>query len=141
VFDDPSVLVNEFIADYFRWNAAAHQRMEELPPKHSDEVWLEAATLAKQEYADLILKKYCRPGFEGEGTAWGSDPLHDPSCETIGSVKPRGKRCVIQTTMVRIDKIGKERVTNFEYHLSREDDRWSLESVKVVMKDGKYDSL
>ncbi len=139
MFDDPSALVNEFIADYFRWNDAAHRRDEELPPGHSDEDSEQAMVEAEEEYATL-LEKYCRPGFQGESIAYGTIPLHDPSCETIVSVKPRGKRCVIKTT--KTYKIANlDMMNHYEQHLSQTDDRWHLESVKVVMKDGKYDSL
>jgi hypothetical protein len=91
------------------------------------------------EYATL-LEKYCRPGFQGEAIAYGNPPLHDPSCESIVSVKPRGTRCEIKTT--KAYTMGKlAMVSDYEYHLSKDDDRWSLESVKVVMKNRKHDRL
>ncbi len=142
--DDPRTLVEAFIADYFRWNQEAYQRYESphrlrLRGQARDKAHRQAMEAAREEYAAL-LARYCRPGFEGQSISFGSSSMHDPGREVVVSVKPRGDRCVVRTRSTEV-VAGTELVNDYEYRLTRSEDRWYLESLKTVHEDGKFECL
>lgn len=135
--DDPAEFVRAYLADHLGWNQAAYAR--EPKGRCRDEVRMAADEVSKAEYAKL-LAKYCRPGFVGQPITYGIPPLHDPACETVVSVTPRGRRCVVKTRSTLL-LAGVELVTDFEYWLSRGDDRWYLDGVKYVDGAGRHECL
>ena len=135
--DDPVAVVRAFIADYFRWTTAAHER--DTRGRRTAAAQLASMEVAEREYAAL-LAKFCRPGFVGQPIAYGIPPLHDPEREVVVSGKPRGDRGLVKTRKV-YDVGGVEMVQDYEYRLSRSDGRWYLESVMCVVDGGRYESL
>lgn len=132
--DEAKVLMESFIADYFGWNAAALERHERS--SHSDAGLFAAVQYSKKEYADLI-GRYCRPGFVAQPISYGIPPQHNPEVEVIVSIRPRGDRCLVKTRLTELN----ERDQDFEYRLSRSNERWFLESVKCVVSGRRYDLL
>ena len=134
--NDPSEIVGAFIADYCRWNAEAKERYDQA--RQSDDARIEAIDVAREEYATL-LNKYCRPEFRGEPISFGTPSAHDPAFEQIQSTNTRGKRSLIKTRKVL--EADPEIGTDFEYRLTHDGGRWYLESVKVVVRGRRYESL
>lgn len=132
---DPAALVLAFIADYDRWNAAANARLDKAG---EPDAAINRATKAAERDDRALLAKYCRPGFTGEPVAFGTPSLHPAGSETVVSCAPRGGRCLVRTRTAE-DEFGV--VVDFEYRLSRADERWYLERVTVVDGTGPYESL
>jgi hypothetical protein len=126
--NDPKFVVEAFIADYLAWNDKAY-----VESKTSDE------NRAEADYQKL-LARYCRPGFTGEPISFGSDSSHGPLNETVVSVTTEGDSSIVKTRHIQdIDSF--QFLSDYEYHLSREGDRWYLDRVFYVDAQGKYDCL
>jgi hypothetical protein len=135
--DEPTAVVLAFIADHHRWNAASRER-DRLAGRSAARQRA-AVEATEQEWA-AVLARYCRPGFAGQPIAYGIPPLHDPGCEAVVSVRPRGDRCLVRTRKVyEVGGVGM--VQEFEYRLSRADGRWFLESVRCIVDGRGYESL
>lgn len=126
-----------FIADFKRWNAAAHERSERAGK--SDALQLESMEVAKQEYAEL-LARYCQPGFVGEPISFGTPPMHDPDCEFVVTTAFSGDSCLVQTRMIS-EVTGVEMVDEFKYSLLCNNGYWYVDSVKCMIDGVDYESL
>jgi hypothetical protein len=123
--DTPESLVKNFIEDFFQWN-------NKCP---------EIRTLQQIEAEYLkIVEKYCRPNFQPLGVAFGSDSRHHPDNEKIISVETFGNETIVKTQNTKDYGFGKF-VSDYEFHLSYENERWFLEQIYYVNEEGKYESL
>jgi hypothetical protein len=126
--DSPQAVVTAFISDYLEWNRAALQ-LELDDPEHDIE---EAEKLYQ-----VLLDKFCEPGFVGEPISFGSDSSHDPKHEKIVLEEVSGVDAVIRTSQQ--DEHGF--VSEYEYRLRFKHNRWFLLAVDYLDADGSYPSL
>jgi hypothetical protein len=126
--DSPQAVVHAFITDYLEWNRAAFQLELDDP-----DGGLEQAERLYQ----VLLNKYCEPGFIAEPIAFGSDSSHDSMCEKIVLEKISGLDAVIKTSQQ--DEHGF--VTEYEYRLIFKQARWFLLAVDYIDAEGTYPSL
>ncbi len=127
----PQELVLQFIEDYFEWNSQAVElggRHFKLSP--DDHVRIE------QDYRKL-LDKYCRPGFQGEPIAFGTESSHNPDKEVIVSQAIDDSEAAITTR--HTDQFGFE--TEHEFRFEREGSRWFLVAVDYIDGGEKYPGL
>ena len=125
----PGTVVRSFIADYASWNANSVKRGFSL----------KALEESEKEYESLIAK-YCRPKFKHQAVSYGDHSMHEVESEVILSVEAQGDKALVRTRHTRKHPKG-EFISNFEYHLSKYQSRWYLESVQYVDNEGKYEGL
>ncbi|QEH35554.1 hypothetical protein OJF2_41070 [Aquisphaera giovannonii] len=134
VAKDPAALVERFIEEYSRWNAAAMQRHSfssiHLTPEEKANL-----DLSVKEHHDLVAR-YCRPGFSPRQCSWGVPSLHAPGSEVIAAVEQQGDSCLVRTRTTD----GRP-LRGFEYRMSRADGRWFLESIRGMVGDNSYENL
>jgi hypothetical protein len=88
-----------------------------------------------------IIEKYCRPNYQHLNVAFGSESAHDPKNEAIVSVETDNIKSVVKTQLMR-ELIGNTKYTDdYEYHLTFENNRWYLEQIYYVTKEGRYEGL
>src|SRR5262249_19536053 len=127
---EPVLLVKEFICDYHRWNDNAYLKHE-----NSDS---EAVQKSIESEWQTILQKYCRPDFEGQPIAYGSESDHDLAREEFVSTEIEGGVATIRT---RTKKADSDFIADYEYVLKHNEGRWLLEQVYYVDDEGKYPGL
>jgi hypothetical protein len=130
--DSPQAVVHEFIHDYFRWNLAALQLELDDP---------DGGLARAEKLYQILLDKFCEPGFVGEPIAFGSDSSHDPSREKIVLEEISGDHAVIKHAAIKTTQQDEHGfVIDYEYRLMLRQ-RWFLLAVDYVDADGSYPSL
>ncbi|HFZ1497739.1 TPA: hypothetical protein ACIJT1_001462 [Citrobacter freundii] len=124
----PEQVITAFQRDYKYWNDQSFQRNQNYGKQ-------EVMLLAQKGWNEL-LKKYTKPGFQGEPIAFGSESSHDPEQENIISVQITEKVATVTTRLSR-----QYYSPIYEYQLSKENDTWYLSQIFLVDDDGKYPSL
>lgn len=110
----------------------------EIKGQHAEEN-VELMANADAEYKKLI-EKYCRSEFQPLGVAFGGDPAHHPDNEKIISVETFGNKSIVKTQNTLDYGFGKF-VSDYEFHLSYENERWYLEQIFYVTDEGRYECL
>ena len=166
----PENLVKHFIRDYFQWNNKFSGLMSkikdsqdsdlssiginelilnanqiknvsqyvEIKGQHAEEN-VELMANADAEYKKLI-EKYCCSEFQPLGASFGGNPDHHPDNEKITSVENFGNKSIVKTQNTLDYGFGKF-VSDYEFHLSYENERWYLEQIFYVTDEGRYECL
>ena len=127
----PGDLVLAFIEDYFEWNSEA-VKLGGIKFEHSTDTH----NRIQHSYRKL-LDKYCRPGFEGEPIAFGTESSHEPNKEVIISEDIGDSKASIRTR--HTDQFGFE--AEHEYRFELEGSRWYLVAVDYIDGNEKYPGL
>ena len=121
----PESLVKVFIEDYFQW----YKKCFEMRTVEHIEI----------EYQKIITK-HCLPNFQPLGVAFGSNPRHHPDNEKIISVETFNNKSIVKTEHTLGYEFGKF-VSDYEFHLSYENERWYLEQIFYVTEEERYECL
>lgn len=121
----PENLVKNFIEDYFCWykKCFGMRTFEQM----------------EAEYQKFI-NKYCRSDFQPLGVAFGSNPSHHPDNEKIILVETFGNTSIVKTQHTLDYDFGKF-VSDYEFHLFYENERWYLNQIFYVTDEGRYEGL
>lgn len=125
----PSEITLEFIKDFKKWNDYAYNLS--LVKSDNDE-------LIELEYKKII-SKYCKENKKHQGISFGSHSNHSPEFEKITKAIVKKESAIIKTKF--IDPSNSFRNANYEYHFVKIENKWFLEEVYLVDKDGKYEGL
>lgn len=128
-FKTPSEITLEFIKDFKKWNDFAYNLS--LNNNNSDD-------LIESEYKKIITK-FCQATKFHQGISYGSHSNHSPEFEKITKAIVRKESASIKTKFV--DPNNSFRNANYEYHFVKIENKWFLEEVYLVDKDGKYEGL
>lgn len=128
-FKTPSEITLEFIKDFKKWNDFAYNLS--LNNNNSDD-------LIESEYKKIITK-FCQATKFHQGISYGSHSNHSPEFEKITKAIVRKESAIIKTKFV--DPNNSFRNANYEYHFVKIENKWFLEEVYLVDKDGKYEGL
>ncbi|ULQ57770.1 hypothetical protein KJS94_06110 [Flavihumibacter rivuli] len=123
----PEEITLRFLDDYAKWNADAI-RMTEKEDCHQFD-------MIEETYHQLVMH-YCLPGRTYSGASYGSDPLHSPSFEKIKSTSLKSNTAVVTTMATNPKQPGNG--DTYEYHYIRVDNRWWLEEIYLLDREGKY---
>ena len=129
IANTPSELTLEFIKDFKKWNDYAYNLS--LEKIDNDE-------LIELEYKKII-SKYCKENKKHQGISFGSHSNHSSEFEGITKVIVKKESAIIKTKFV--DPSNHFRNANYEYHFVKIENKWFLEEVYLVDKDGKYEGL
>lgn len=121
----PENLVKNFIEDFFHWN----YKSSEMNSLHQIEA----------EYQKII-EKYCRPEFQPLGWSCGGDSDHHPDNEKVILVETFGNKSIVKTQHTLDYGFGKF-VSDYEFHLFYENERWYLNQIFYVTDEGRYECL
>jgi len=125
----PSEITMEFIKDFKNWNDYAYNLS--LEKSDNDEQ-------IEQEYKKII-SKFCKENKTHQGISFGSHSNHSPEFEKITKAIVKKESAIIKTKF--IDPNNSFRNANYEYHFVKIENKWFLEEVYLVDKDGKYEGL
>ncbi len=125
----PSEITLEFIKDFKNWNDYAYNLS--LEKSNNDK-------LIELEYKK-ILSKFCKENKTHQGISYGSHSNHSPEFEKITKAIVKKESAIIKTKFV--DPNNSFRNANYEYHFVKIENKWFLEEVYLVDKDGKYEGL
>jgi hypothetical protein len=114
-----------YIEDFFHWN----NKSSETESWHKIEA----------EYQKII-EKYCRPEFQPLGFSFGRNPDHHPDNEKIILVETVGNKSIVKTQYTLDYGFGTF-VSDYEFHLFYENNRWYLEHIFYVTDEGRYECL
>lgn len=128
----PQQIVLAFIEDYFNWNALATRLCDK--EEHADDG--DPLDKAEQKYQELI-GRYCLPGFEAEPIAFGTESSHDPALEVIVEAHIHQDTAIIKSKHTNASGF----ISDYEYRLTRQGDRWYLDAVNYIDDEGSYPSL
>ena len=127
----PEEITLAFINDYKAWNDYAMQMRESGDPKADWKIG--------KAYDEIILK-YCRESLKYQPLAYGSEASHDPAKEKITKIDQSDSVAVVHTKHER--KVGTVDLSNiYEYSFEKENNRWYLTSVAVVIDGERYEGL
>ncbi|EKT55837.1 MULTISPECIES: hypothetical protein [Morganellaceae] len=124
----PEQVVIAFQYDYKIWNDQSFQQSQSRETKDT--------TLLAQKSWNELLKKYTKPGFEGEPIAFGSESSHDPEQEKIIATEITEN---IATVTTKVTQLYYSPI--YEYHLVKQNNSWYLSQIFLVDEGGKYPSL
>ena len=114
---EPEDITTAFIADYREWNDFAFA-------VSGDGLDFDPA----EDSYDALIAKYCRPGKQRQGLAFGGDSAHSPEASRIVEVKGKGDR---RSVIVReAGAHGYEPTYVFDF--IRDEGRWFLEELYFV---------
>lgn len=125
----PSEITMEFIKDFKKWNDYAYNLS--LENRNNDEQ-------IEIEYKKII-SKFCKENKIHQGISFGSHSNHSPEFEKITKAIVKKESAIIKTKFV--DPSNSFRNANYEYHFVKIENKWFLEEVYLVDKDGKYEGL
>lgn len=125
----PSKITLEFIKDFKKWNDYAYN----LSLERSDN-----NEVIELEYKKII-SKFCKENKTFQGISFGSHSNHSPEFEKITRAIVKKESAIIKTKF--IDPSNSFRNANYEYHFVKIENKWFLEEVYLVDKDGKYEGL
>ncbi len=125
----PSEKTLEFIKDFKKWNDYAYNLS--LEKSDNDEQ-------IELEYKKIIYK-FCKENKIHQGISFGSHSTHSPEFEKITKAIVKKESAIIKTKFV--DPSNSFRNANYEYHFVKIENKWFLEEVYLVDKDGKYEGL
>jgi len=126
---DPESIVKAFIGDYYQWNDRSRTLC-------ASNVSPEMLADAEHDY-ELLLSRYCKPGFRGQAIAFGFPSAHDPNREEIKETRINGDSAIVRTT--KTDEDGFQ--ADYEFILTSSDGRWFLEAVDYIDDEGRYPGL
>ena len=129
ISNTPSEITLEFIKDFKKWNDYAYNLS--LVKSDNDE-------LIELEYKKII-SKYCKENKKHQGISFGSHSNHSPEFEKITKAIVKKESAIIKTKF--IDPSNSFRNANYEYHFVKIENKWFLEEVYLVDKDGKHKGL
>ena len=129
ISNTPSEITIEFIKDFKKWNDYAYNLS--LVKSDNDE-------LIELEYKKII-SKYCKENKKHQGISFGSHSNHSPEFEKITKAIVKKESVIIKTKFV--DPSNSFRNANYEYHFVKIENKWFLEEVYLVDKDGKHEGL
>ncbi|MCW1148785.1 RhsIA family immunity protein [Flavobacterium lacisediminis] len=124
----PSEITLEFIKDFKKWNDFAYN----LSLNNNDDELIES------EYKKIITK-YCQENKVYQGIAFGSHSDHCPEKEKISKEIIKKNTAIIKTKFR--DPKNSFQDAEYEYHFIKIENKWFLEEVYLVDKDGKYEGL
>lgn len=117
---EPEEITAAFIADYKEWNDFAFAVA-------GDGIDFDAA----EEAYDALIAKYCRPGKQRQGLAFGGDSAHSPETSRIIGVTGRSDRSKV--TVRETGAHGYDPTYVFDF--IREEGRWYLDEL-YFLDDG-----
>ncbi len=123
------VVLTEFISALHAWEVAAYQASKDGDPA-------EAMEIAKANYNSLI-REWCVADLTPQPISYGSEPAHDPDKERLISAATIENRCLVRTQ--HTDSMGF--LSDYEYHLRFENEKWLIENLFYVTDDGTYEML
>ena len=125
----PEELTLAFIKDYFEWNEYAVR---------TDKVSGGKGSGIERNYRKII-RKYCIPGKDYQGVAYGSVSNHHPEHEKIVDKEIGASKAIIKTQFNDEDRPYK--YAEYEYHFLVKGGKWLLEEVYYLDQKGKHNSL
>ena len=128
-FKTPSEITLEFIKDFKKWNDFAYNLS--LKNNNSDD-------LIESEYKKIITK-FCQATKFHQGISFGSHSDHCPEKEKISKEIIKKNTAIIKTKFR--DPKNSFQDAEYEYHFIKIENKWFLEEVYLVDKDGKYEGL
>lgn len=167
--NNPENLVKNFIEDYFQWNKQSFEQADKInqteksalltlgisqPNDHIEESkmlefvkikgqtsveYMKLLSMVSSEYQKLI-DRYCRQNYKSLNSSFGSESSHSPENEIIVSIQTIGENSIVKTQNTDRSQSG-EFISDYEFHLSYENERWYLEQIFYVNDEGKYESL
>lgn len=129
ISNTPSEITLEFIKDFKKWNDYAYN-LSLVKSDNDEQIEL--------EYKKII-SKFCKENKKHQGISFGSHSNHSPEFEKITKTIVKKESAIIKTKF--IDPSNSFRNANYEYHFVKIENKWFLEEVYLVDKDGKYEGL
>ena len=129
ISNTPSEMTLEFIKDFKKWNDYAYN-LSLVKSDNDEQIEL--------EYKKII-SKFCKENKIHQGISFGSHSNHSPEFEKITKAIVKKESAIIKTKFV--DPSNSFRNTNYEYHFVKIENKWFLEEVYLVDKDGKHKGL
>lgn len=126
----PSEITMEFIKDFKVWNDFAYNLCKVKNEANSG--------IIENEYKKII-HKYCLPNKVHEPISFGSHSNHCPERESIFKESIKKDTAIIKTRFR--DKDFDFLNNDYEFHFVKNDNKWYLEEIYLVDKDGKYEGL
>lgn len=129
ISNTPSEMTLEFIKDFKKWNDYAYN-LSLVKSDNDEQIEL--------EYKKII-SKFCKENKIHQGISFGSHSNHSPEFEKITKTIVKKESAIIKTKF--IDPSNSFRNANYEYHFVKIENKWFLEEVYLVDKDGKHKGL
>lgn len=129
ISNTPSEITLEFIKDFKKWNDYAYN-LSLVKSDNDEQIEL--------EYKKII-SKFCKENKIHQGISFGSHSNHSPEFEKITKTIVKKESAIIKTKF--IDPSNSFRNANYEYHFVKIENKWFLEEVYLVDKDGKHKGL
>lgn len=129
ISNTPSEITLEFIKDFKKWNDYAYN-LSLVKSDNDEQIEL--------EYKKII-SKFCKENKKHQEISFGSHSNHSPEFEKITKTIVKKESAIIKTKF--IDPSNSFRNANYEYHFVKIENKWFLEEVYLVDKDGKYEGL
>lgn len=129
ISNTPSEITIEFIKDFKKWDDYAYN-LSLVKSDNDEQIEL--------EYKKII-SKFCKENKIHQGISFGSHSNHSPEFEKITKTIVKKESAIIKTKF--IDPSNSFRNANYEYHFVKIENKWFLEEVYLVDKDGKHKGL
>ena len=127
----PQEITLSFIHDFKQWNDYAFDQ---------DKKGNEKAQWNIEKIYDDIILKYCRETLKYQALAYGSESRHNPENEKIQKHEETGNKAIVYTKHIR--KVANMELSDYyEYYFEKEENKWYLVSIMVVINGERYEGL